>query len=702
MLLPRQNDILTRDRLIASRWTWGMLHQPEMTKSFYFGADGLIKVYQDNNEHSWSLEDGLLRIFNSGGALTWAFEIVFHADDRLTLISKYQNDPAWQPFFALTEYRPDKTPAPIARPAEDAAPAQDEAIRLVIWDLDDTFWQGTLSEGPVTPIAANLALVRALNERGIVNAICSKNHFEPAQTLLTNLGIWDEFVFPEIAFAPKGPMIQRLVENSQLRPETILFIDDNITNLNEAVYYVPGLRTALPDIIPSLLTDPRLAGKPDPEKTRLARYKTLQLKRAEQAQAGDNEQFLRDSDIRVSFHTDVEAQFPRIHDLVNRTNQLNFTKHRWPEDAAAAFAEFQREQALDFNSHGGYVKVSDRYGNYGICGYYFVILTTCRHFLFSCRAMNMGVEQFVWSRLGRPYVPITGDVVSDIDMHVDWIRVVPDADLDTPLDMQTAKPKICIRGACDMAMTSNFLRVKADTLEELTFAWQGWEICSLPRIVALHDEIQRPENQAIIARLPGMPPNRFATDLIAGTSDAYVLSFSQESFHGLYRSKSTGMILPMGHFSIGHFSFEKPDFTAIPYQDLLALDVAGITADQWHFLQQEFEFLGGFNQDLFEADLHKVFTILRNHGKPVIIINLNEHVGTDPYTLSFFARINRIVGPLADRFGFHTIDVAHYIRNLADLAQDNAQGGSHFARHVYAKIADAILAQLSTPTSIAA
>ena len=381
MLLARQNNVLTRDRLIASRWTWGMLHQPEMTKSFYFGADGLIKVYQDNNEHSWSLEDGLLRIFNSGGALTWAFEIVFHADDRLTLISKYQNDPAWQPFFALTEYRADKVHGAIARPSEDRAPATDEGIRLVIWDLDDTFWRGTLSEGPVTPVAANLALVRTLNQRGIISAICSKNHFEPVQTLLSNLGIWDEFVFPEIAFAPKGPMIQRLVENTQLRPETILFIDDNVTNLNEALYYVPRLQTAGPEIIPTLLTDPRFAGKSDPEKTRLARYRTLQVKAREQAQAGDNEKFLRDSDIRVSFHTDVEAQFPRIHDLVNRTNQLNFTKNRWPEDAQAAFAEFQREQALDFNSHGGYVKVSDRYGNYGICGYYFVIQTTCRHFV---------------------------------------------------------------------------------------------------------------------------------------------------------------------------------------------------------------------------------------------------------------------------------------------------------------------------------
>jgi hypothetical protein len=497
-------------------------------------------------------------------------------------------------------------------------------------------------------------------------------------------------------------MVQRIVENVQLRPETVLFIDDNVTNLNEAKFFVPKLNIAEPAVIAGLLDDPRFAGRADPQKTRLARYKILERKAVEKsAAAGDNEVFLRNSDIRVSFHADPEREFARIHDLVNRTNQLNFTKNRWPEDADAAWAAFQEEQKLDFNSHGGYVKVSDRYGNYGICGYYFVIQNTCRHFLFSCRAMNMGVEQFVWARIGRPYVPVAGEVISDIDMNVDWIRVVADADDAAPAG-PAARLKICIRGACDMSMTSNFLRVKADTVEELTFAWQGWEICALPRIVALHEEVQRPENQAIIARLPGMPPNRFATDIIAGTCDAYVLSFSQESFHGIYRSRSTGMILPMGHFSIGHFAREKPDMTRVSYADLQALGVAGISAEQWRFLAEEFEFLGGFDQRIFEADLLKLFSILRGHGKPVVIIGLNEKTGTDPYILGFFGRINQIVRPLAETFGFHYVDVAAFIHGLDDLAPDGMQGGPHFARHVYAKIAEAVMNCLETIASLAA
>lgn len=45
-----------------------------------------------------------------------------------------------------------------------------EAVRLVIWDLDDTFWKGTLTEGGIEPILENIELVKLLSARGIVNS----------------------------------------------------------------------------------------------------------------------------------------------------------------------------------------------------------------------------------------------------------------------------------------------------------------------------------------------------------------------------------------------------------------------------------------------------------------------------------------------------------------------------------------------------
>lgn len=47
-------------------------------------------------------------------------------------------------------------------------------LKLVIWDLDDTFWNGTLSEGGIEAIDANIQLIKTLTDCGVINAICSK------------------------------------------------------------------------------------------------------------------------------------------------------------------------------------------------------------------------------------------------------------------------------------------------------------------------------------------------------------------------------------------------------------------------------------------------------------------------------------------------------------------------------------------------
>ena len=54
-------------------------------------------------------------------------------------------------------------------------------IKLVVWDLDETFWGGTLSEEKIKPREKNIDLVKELTSRGIINSICSKNDFEKAE-----------------------------------------------------------------------------------------------------------------------------------------------------------------------------------------------------------------------------------------------------------------------------------------------------------------------------------------------------------------------------------------------------------------------------------------------------------------------------------------------------------------------------------------
>src|SRR5439155_20413555 len=125
-----------------------------------------------------------------------------------------------------------------------------ETVRLVVWDLDETFWKGTLSEGGITFCGENRDIVIALAERGIVSTVCSKNDFEAVRDVLKTHEVWDYFILPSVNWEPKGPRLQSLIETIQLRPETVMLIDDNPMNRNEALFFVPGIQVADETVIP--------------------------------------------------------------------------------------------------------------------------------------------------------------------------------------------------------------------------------------------------------------------------------------------------------------------------------------------------------------------------------------------------------------------------------------------------------------------
>ena len=95
--------------------------------------------------------------------------------------------------------------------AEAAADAGAENVRLVVWDLDETFWRGTLTEGGIEYQRAAHDIVIELARRGIISSICSKNTLEDVQAILTREGLWDYFVFPSINWEPKGARLAALV-----------------------------------------------------------------------------------------------------------------------------------------------------------------------------------------------------------------------------------------------------------------------------------------------------------------------------------------------------------------------------------------------------------------------------------------------------------------------------------------------------------
>ena len=105
------------------------------------------------------------------------------------------------------------------------------SVKLVVWDLDDTFWKGTLAEGPVEIPHDNCVIIETLAKRGIISSISSKNNFESARKVLEENSLWFYFVFPQIQYGSKGPAIAKLIELMNLRPDNVLFIEQQSDKL---------------------------------------------------------------------------------------------------------------------------------------------------------------------------------------------------------------------------------------------------------------------------------------------------------------------------------------------------------------------------------------------------------------------------------------------------------------------------------------
>jgi FkbH-like protein len=273
-------------------------------------------------------------------------------------------------------------------------------IKLIIWDLDDTLWRGTLADGDrVRLIEERAEFVRAFNARGVVSSICSKNDPVRAEASLRALGLWDEFVFPRIAFVPKPEAIRQIIADMQLRSVNVLFVDDNPQNLAGARHLLPELHTLdinAPDADAVLVA--LLAALPPEGRSRRDDYRMLERKaRDRQDNVTSNEEFLAQCDIRATapFIMDNLDFLDRIVELVNRSNQLNYTASR--VDAAGLSAAI-----IDVAAHDSWsIFAWDRYGDYGLVGFVMIDRRARRpiHFTFSCRVMHMGLEQYALAKV---------------------------------------------------------------------------------------------------------------------------------------------------------------------------------------------------------------------------------------------------------------------------------------------------------------
>lgn len=328
-----------------------------------------------------------------------------------------------------------------------------DKIKLIIWDLDETIWQGTLSDNE--NIYLNNEFISFINDsldRGIVHSVCSKNDFNVTKKKMIETGLWELFVFPSINWSPKGDRIKQIIEKMNLRAENVLFVDDNISNLHEAQYFCSTIQICTPEELKQSIDLILIKGTIDTKRPRLLQYRLLEEKERLKDNFSSNEEFLLSCNIQVTIHNDCMAHLDRIHDLIMRSNQLNYTKFRQNiEDLTVALS--------DKNTQAAYITVTDSFGDYGIVGFYMIVEGKVIHYLFSCRTLGMLIEQYVYIKIGCPKITVIGDVITELNSTYlpPWINNSnADANNDK-LKGNLGNHSVLFKGPCDISQIFSFI-----------------------------------------------------------------------------------------------------------------------------------------------------------------------------------------------------------------------------------------------------
>lgn len=485
-------------------------------------------------------------------------------------------------------------------------------IKLVIWDLDDTFWKGTLSEGEIVPIPENVQLVKDLTDRGIVNAICSKNDKAPVVQKLKDLEMEEYFVFNSIDWTPKGPRIEQMLKDMGLRAVNVLFLDDNITNLNEAKHYSPELCIAQPDVIADLIKQCEVLSANDVSHKRLKQYKVLEEKQKAKSEANDNMSFLFKCNTKVEIHEDCLAEIDRITELVNRTNQLNYTKLRSTKEELETLLRDEEIKA-------GYVTVKDNFGDYGIVGFYAIKNGECIHFLFSCRTIGQGVEQYVYSKLGWPELTVVGKVINEVGKTEapSWINME-----DKKEDSQTSlsNHKIVIKGACDLSIMSTFLNSQ-NIVQEFTFLGQLRK-----NEIEHHNHsvnyLQMPfltvdEKQHIVDECVFCDPEMFHTQMYDKDVDVIFISSLIEPNLGIYRNKNTGYEIAFAEYC---YPLTDPAMWDKYFSGGAYSYMNTFTIEWLHKFSENWDFVGRMTPERYVENIKKLIGLIAPQATICIIL----------------------------------------------------------------------------------
>lgn len=276
----------------------------------------------------------------------------------------------------------------------------DRSIKCLVWDLDRTLWTGALLEGdPIELRRDSLPVLRALDERGILHSIASRNEPRLALAKVDEFELTEYFLHPQINWGSKAVSLGRISEALNISPDSLAFVDDDPVERAEVRHRCPevlcidaadlGKIPQMPAMTPANVTE-------DSRNRRRMYLSEMKRKVAEEDFRGPAEEFLATLDMTLRIAPAGRQDLARIDELTRRTNQLNSTGYTYSREDLARLCDSPAHQLW-------LADLSDRFGPYGKIGLAMLECGaeawTIKLLLTSCRVMSRGVGSILINHL---------------------------------------------------------------------------------------------------------------------------------------------------------------------------------------------------------------------------------------------------------------------------------------------------------------
>ncbi|MEL6442307.1 MAG: HAD-IIIC family phosphatase [Cyanobacteria bacterium J06621_8] len=275
-----------------------------------------------------------------------------------------------------------------------------KTIKCVVWDLDNTLWQGVLLEDEQVVLRDKIKnIIITLDSRGILQSIASKNELTTAIAKLAEFELKEYFLYPQINWNSKASSLEKIATSLNIGINAIAFIDDQQFELEEVRFTHPEIlcidAASINQILDLPVMNPRFITE-DSQIRRLMYLNDIERNHAEEQFIGTGDEFLATLKMNFTIAVAQESDLQRAEELTQRTNQLNTTGYTYSYDELNQFRQSEQHLLL-------VASLTDRYGSYGKIGLALIErqpeIWTIKLLLMSCRVMSRGVGTIMMNHI---------------------------------------------------------------------------------------------------------------------------------------------------------------------------------------------------------------------------------------------------------------------------------------------------------------